>query len=70
MAQQPPTDVVMEACYSSHYWGRKLNELGHTAKLIPAQHVKPFIRGNKNDHNDVSFLLKQSINKKFLLTYN
>ena len=24
MRQQPPTMVVMEACYSSHYWGREM----------------------------------------------
>jgi transposase len=27
-------------------------KLGHDTKLIPAQHVTPFVRGNKNDHND------------------
>ncbi len=60
MAQQPPTDVFMEACYSSHYWGRRLNEMGHTAKLIPAQHVKPFVRGNKNDRNDALAVVEAS----------
>lgn len=52
MRQQVPTTVVMEACYSSHYWGREITKLGHDVKLIPAQHVTPFVRGNKNDHND------------------
>lgn len=52
LAKQEPCVVVMEACYSSHYWGRVCLELGHTPKLIPAQHVKPFLRGNKNDAND------------------
>ena len=47
MAKQPPTQVVMEACYSSHYWARELAKLGHTVRLIPAQHVTPFVRGNK-----------------------
>jgi transposase len=51
MRQQTPTMVVMEACYSSHYWGREMAKLGHDAKLIPAQHVTPFVRENKNDHN-------------------
>ena len=27
-------------------------KLGHDTKLISAQHVTPFVRGNKNDHND------------------
>jgi len=29
MAQQPKATVVMEACGSSHHWGRKLAALGH-----------------------------------------
>lgn len=52
LAQQEPSQVFMEACYSSRYWGGLCQELGHTPKLIPAQHVKPFLRGNKNDTND------------------
>jgi transposase len=44
--------VVMEACYSYHYWAREIAKLGHNTKLIPAQHVTPFVRGNKNNHND------------------
>jgi transposase len=43
MRQQEPTMVVMEACYSSHYWGREIAKLGHDTKLIPAQYVQ--IRG-------------------------
>ena len=52
MAQQPPTDVVMEACYSSHYWARCFEQLGHKVRLLPAQHVTAFQRGNKSDAND------------------
>ncbi len=44
--------VGMEACSGSHYWARELIKLGHDVKLIPAQHVKPYLRGNKNDYND------------------
>lgn len=47
-----PSMVYMEACYSSYYWGRFAQDLGHQVGLIPAQHVKPFVRGNKNDQND------------------
>lgn len=42
----------MEACYSSNPWGRRIESLGHTVCLIPAFAVKPFVIGNKNDHND------------------
>ena len=44
--------VVMEACYSSNYWGREFQDMGYTVKLIPPHQVKPFVVGNKNDHND------------------
>jgi len=47
-----PTDVVMEACGGSHHWARVLGELGHRARLIPAQYVKPFVKRGKNDRND------------------
>ena len=52
ISQHPACTIVMEACYSSHYWARTFEEMGHTVKLIPAQHVTPFVRGNKNDKND------------------
>lgn len=44
--------MAIEACYSSHHWARQFESLGHTVKTIPAQHVTPFVRGNKNDAND------------------
>jgi len=52
VANLPPCLIGMEACASGHYWGRELKALGHDVKLIPAQHVKAFLRGNKNDYND------------------
>lgn len=60
LQQQPPSTVVMEACYSAHYWGRELEKMGHQVKLIPAQHVKPFVRGNKNDANDAVAIAEAS----------
>lgn len=60
MQQHLPVKVVMEACYSSHYWGRLLTQYGHAVSLIPAQHVKPFLRGNKNDGNDALAILEAS----------
>ena len=32
-AQLPQCLIGMEACGGSHYWARKLTELGHTVKL-------------------------------------
>jgi len=48
MANQPPTQVTMEACYSSHYWARCFSEMGYDVSLIAAQHVKPFVMDNKH----------------------
>jgi transposase len=56
----PPVEIYMEACYSAHFWGRTCKEYGHKAFLIPAQHVKPFVRGNKNDANDALAILEAS----------
>jgi transposase len=50
--EMPPTEVVLEACGSSHHWGRFLQRLGHTVQLIPPQYVKPFVKRGKNDRND------------------
>ena len=47
-----PTKVYIEACGTSHYWARILNNLGHQVKLINPFYVKPFVIGNKNDAND------------------
>lgn len=52
LAQLEPCVVAMEACGTAHYWGRKINQLGHSAVLLPAQHVKGYLRGQKNDYND------------------
>jgi transposase len=46
------TEVVLEACGSSHHWGRVLASIGHTVKLIPPQYVKPYVKRGKNDRND------------------
>lgn len=51
-AQLPPCRIGMEACAGAHYWARELTGQGHTVRLIPAQHVKPYVQGNKNDYND------------------
>ncbi len=47
-----PTEVVLEACGSSHHWGRFAQELGHTVRLVPPQYVKPFVKRGKSDRND------------------
>ena len=36
-ANLSPCLIGMEACASAHYWARKLQQFGHTAKLMPEQ---------------------------------
>ena len=52
LMQHPDATIAMEACSGSNYWGRDLQQRGFKVKLIPPQHVKPFVKGNKNDRND------------------
>lgn len=53
-ANRPSCLIGMEACGGSHYWARELAKLGHTVRLMSPQHVKPYIKGNKNDANDAA----------------
>lgn len=46
------TLIAMEACGSCHYWGRAFSSMGYNVKLLPTQHVKPFVGCQKNDAND------------------
>jgi len=52
LMQYPDATIAMEACSGSNYWGRELQQRGFKVMLIPPQHVKPFVKGNKNDRND------------------
>ncbi|KFC06152.1 transposase [Trabulsiella guamensis ATCC 49490] len=49
---EPGTLLAMEACSTSHFWGRTFSAMGYSVRLIPAQHVKAFVRSQKNDAND------------------
>lgn len=44
--------VVMEACASSCFWARRLQQGGYQVKLVPAQFVAKLRIGNKTDGND------------------
>ncbi len=48
----PASIIGMEACPGSQWLARKLEALGHTVKIIPAQFVKPYVKSNKNDMID------------------
>jgi transposase len=56
----PTCCVGMEACSGASYWGRELKKLGHEVKIIPPQHVKRYLAGNKNDYNDARAIAEAS----------
>lgn len=53
-ATLPSCTVGMEACASSLYWARTIEELGHEVRRMPAQYVIPYRRGNKTDATDAA----------------
>lgn len=57
MNKLPPCMVAMEACATSHYWGRQLQASGHEVKLIPPVYVKPFVKRQKNDPADAEAIV-------------
>lgn len=50
----PPCLIGLEACGGAHYWARELRQLGHDARLMAPQFVKPYVKGNKNDALDAA----------------
>jgi transposase len=52
LANVPRCLIGMEACSGTHHIARQLEALGHDVRLIPAQYVKPFLKGHKNDYRD------------------
>lgn len=56
-----PETIIMESCYSANHWGRQFQALGFKVKLIPPQHVKPFVKGNKNDRHDAVAICEASL---------
>ncbi|ERT13682.1 IS110 family transposase [Photorhabdus temperata] len=52
LAGCPSATVVMEACAGAHFMARWIADLGHEAKLISPQFVRPFVKSNKNDFVD------------------
>jgi transposase len=51
-ANLPKCLIGMEACVGAHHLARRLNALGHDARLMAAKFVKGFLKGNKNDFRD------------------
>src|ERR1700730_144041 len=47
-----PCLIGMEVCATSHYRGRQLANLGHSATLLPPAYVKPHVKRGKSDARD------------------
>ena len=66
----PPCLIGMEACVGAHHLSRKLNVLGHDARLMPAKYVRPYSKGQKNDFRDAEAIAEavQRPTMKFVAT--
>lgn len=60
LAVLKPCTIAFEACGGSHWLARRCEALGHQAKLIPPQYVKPYVKGNKNDFIDAAAIAEAS----------
>ena len=54
LANLEPCVVGMETCGRAHQWGRDVLAMGHEAKLMAPQFVKPYVMSNKNDRADAA----------------
>src|SRR5262245_48074656 len=61
LANLPPCLIGMEACVGAHHLSRKLQVLGHRARLMPAKYVRPYSKGQKNDFRDSFIKARQSL---------
>src|SRR5438270_2671071 len=70
LANLPPSLIGMEACVGAHHLSRKLQMLGHDARLMPAKYVRPYSKGQKNDFRDAEAIAEavQRPTMKFVAT--
>jgi transposase len=52
------TEVIMEACGTAHYWGRRCQARDLPVRLLPVQYVRPYVRRNKTDRTDTDAMLE------------
>jgi transposase len=64
LAEQPACVVAMEACATSHHWGRVAQGHGHEVRLVPAIYVKPFVKRQKNDRADAEAIAEAALRPK------
>ena len=61
MGDVRPCIVAMEACGTSHYWGRVMEQLGYEVRLIPPIYFKPLIKRQKNDVADAEAIAEAAL---------
>jgi transposase len=68
LANLPPCLIGMEACTGAHHLSRKLQALGHDARL--AKYVRPYCKRDKNDYRDAEAIAEavQRPTMKFVAT--
>jgi transposase len=69
-ANMPRCLIGMEACVGAHHLSRRLQVLGHDARLMPARYVRPYSKGQKNDFRDAEAIAEavQRPTMKFVAT--
>src|SRR6266481_734258 len=70
IANMRPCLIGMEACVGAHHLSRKLQALGHDARLMPAKYVRAYSKGQKNDFRDAEAIAEavQRPTMKFVAT--
>src|SRR5262245_30302415 len=70
LANMPPCLIGMEASVGAHHLSRRLQALGHDARLMPAKYVRPYSKGQKNDFRDAEAIAEavQRPTMKFVAT--
>jgi transposase len=61
LTEQPTCIVAMEACATSHHWGRVAQSHGHEVRLVPAAYVKPFVKRQKNDRAEAEAIAEAAL---------
>lgn len=58
LATTESVHLVMEACGTSHHWGRTARHHGHRVTLLHARYVKAYVRRSKTDAADADALIQ------------
>ncbi|MEM9766118.1 MAG: IS110 family transposase, partial [Pseudomonadota bacterium] len=61
LTDEPACVAAMEACATSHPWGRLAQAHGREVRLVPAAYVKPFVKRQKNDRADAEAIAEAAL---------